>query len=93
MNCDSSDQQGIMANKASLMKMIQVIRGYAEITNRRPAPRPPVLYLMALREQQPAYPSKPQRLTTVWENVSDAPLPIKITHVKRGCCDLPVTIG
>ena len=93
MNCDSSVSKGIMANKASVMKMVQVIRGYAEITNRRPAPRPPVLYLMALREQQPPYSSKPQRLTTVWQNGSEAPLPIKITHVKRGHCDLPVTIG
>ena len=81
-----------MANKASLMKMIQVIRGYAEITNRRPAPRPPVLYLMELREQQQPHAPK-QLLATSWQNGSEVPLPVKIRHAKRGQSEFPIVVG
>jgi len=82
-----------MANKLLLMKMIEEIRGHAQITNRRPTPRPPVLYLMQLREQQhPHAPKQRRAITTDWQNGAEAPLPIKIKHVKPGQCELPVVI-
>jgi hypothetical protein len=83
-----------MANKASLMKMIQEISGYAEVTNRRPPPRPPMLYLMELREQQhPHAPKQRLAISTNWQNASEVPLPIKIRHGKRGPGELPVVVG
>jgi hypothetical protein len=94
MNCNTPAQEGTMANKASLIKMIETIRGYDTVTNRRPAPRPPVLYLMQLREQQqPQPPTQRVAISTDWQNGSDVPLPIKIRHAKRGRYDLPVVIG
>ena len=38
-----------MAAKIKIMKMLQEIRGLAEVTNRRPAPKQPGLFLIQLR--------------------------------------------
>ena len=93
MNCNTPAQEGTMANKASLMKMIETIRGYERVTNRRPAPRPPMLYLMQLREQQQPHAPKRVAISTDFQNGPEVPLPIKIRHAKRGQYDLPVVIG
>jgi hypothetical protein len=86
-------QQGNMANKVKLMRFLQEVRGYAQITNRRPAPRPSVLYLMQLRGRN-AQPTAPKRrLIVVSETHENAntPLPIKITHLKTED-SLPVVV-
>ncbi len=84
MNCDHSAQEGDMANKAKLMKFLEEVRGYAQVTNRRPAPRPSVLYLMQLRSQNAQATATKRRLIVVTETQENAgaPLPIKITHLK-----------
>ncbi|MSU57985.1 MAG: hypothetical protein EXS35_07375 [Pedosphaera sp.] len=75
------------------MKMIEEIRGHAQITNRRPTPRPPVLYLMQLREHQhPHSPKQRVAITADWQNGADVSHPIKIKHVKAGHCEFPVVI-
>ena len=73
-----------MANKAKLMRLLQEVRGYAQITNRRPAPRPSVLYLMQLRGRNAQANAPKRRLIVVTETRENAttPLPIKITHLK-----------
>jgi hypothetical protein len=87
-------QEGNMANKAKLMKFLQEVRGYAQVTNRRPAPRPSVLYLMQLRGQN-AQSNVPRRklivVTEKHEN-TNTPLPIKINHVKSEDSSMPVVI-
>jgi hypothetical protein len=82
-----------MANKAKLMKFLQEVRGYAQVTNRRPAPRPSVLYLMQLRGRNAQVATPRRRLIVVAEKQESAntPLPIKITHVKPDS-SLPVVI-
>lgn len=83
-----------MANKAKLMKFLQEARGYAQVTNRRPAPRPSVLYLMQLRARtEQASPPK-RRLIVVGETAenTNTPLPIKITHLNSEESSLPVVI-
>lgn len=84
-----------MANKAKLMKFLQEVRGYAQVTNRRPAPRPSVLYLMQLRARAEQANAPKRRLIVVSEKPenADTPLPIKITHVKSEDMSLPVVIG
>lgn len=86
-----------MAKKVVLMKYLQEVSGYAQVTNRRPAPRPPVIYLMQLRERQAQthLSKRPQRLsiTTAWQNGSDVALPVRINHLTPGQYDLPVVIG
>lgn len=83
-----------MATKIKLMKVLEEIRGYAQITNRRPAPRPPMLYLMQLRNQTAQANTVSRRLTVAvdaGENPT-APSPIKITHLKS-CESFPIVIG
>jgi hypothetical protein len=73
-----------MANKMKMLTLLQEKIGYARITNRRPAPRPAVLYLQKLRAQAgPAGVSR-RRLVIAVESspVASTPLPIKINHLK-----------
>jgi hypothetical protein len=76
------------------MKALQEIDGYAEITNRRPTPRPTVLYLMALRMQSGNSPAL-QRKLTIPVRLKDSlelPRPVRITHLRPGDPGLPVVI-
>ena len=73
-----------MATKIKVLKMLQAVKGYAQISNRRPAPRPPLLYLMQLRSH-PAPPDFPRHRLIVEADTkafAKGPLPIKINHVK-----------
>ena len=83
-----------MATKIKVLKMLQAVKGYAQISNRRPAPRPPLLYLMQLRAH-PAPPDLPKHRLTVETDTkafADGPLPIKINHVKSDESGQPVVI-
>jgi hypothetical protein len=83
-----------MATKVKLMTLLQQVRGYAEVTNRRPPPRPPMLYLMELREQTGNAQVPKRRLAVATDASSDnTPLPIKITHIKSDECPLPIVVG
>jgi len=83
-----------MATKTKLLKMLQEVRGLAQVTNRRPAPRPPFLYLMQLRSQstQPVQPKRRLAIEKSQDN-GHVPLPIKIHHVTPNDPGLPVVIG
>ncbi len=80
-----------MATKMKLLKMLQEVKGLAQITNRRPAPRPPLLYLMQLRSQE-AQTYTPRRRLTIDAPAIPAPAPIKINHVKTDEPGLPVVV-
>lgn len=86
-----------MAKKVLLLKLLQEFRGYEQVTNRRPAPRPPALYLMQLREKlgHGHIPKRPQRvaITADWQNPNEVALPIRINHRPVGQTELPVVIG
>ena len=87
-----------MAKKIILMKLLQEIRGHANVTNRRPAPAAPMLYLMQLRRRNAhahVRPQPPQRLsiTAQWQNPGEAPAPIKINHAAAEPSEMPVVIG
>ena len=70
-----------MATKMKLIKMLQEVKGIAQITNRKPAPRPPFLYLVQLRSQSgPA--ETPRRRLAIEAEALRPPLPIKIDHIK-----------
>jgi hypothetical protein len=73
-----------MATKMKLMKLLQEVRGRAQITNRRPSPRQPTLYLMQLRERSAQVQSPKRRLAvaTDFKDSANTPLPIKINHVQ-----------
>jgi hypothetical protein len=81
-----------MATKMKLIKMLQEFKGLAQITNRRPAPRPPLLYLMQLRTQAAQAVTPRKRLTVEIEAVH-APMAIKINHIKSDRSNMPVMIA
>jgi hypothetical protein len=89
-----------MAKKVMLLKLLQEMRGYQQVTNRRPVPATPLLYLMQLRQRnthvhaRTVAPSQPQRLaiTTDWQNIGETPAAIKIHHLDPKS-DMPVVIG
>jgi hypothetical protein len=74
-----------MAAKVKMFKLLQEIRGFAEIARRRPTPRLPGLVLMQMRSYLiPA--SLPKRKLSVQMHVNDhldIPHPVKINHVRQ----------
>ena len=71
-----------MAAKVKLMKLLQEIRGLAEITARRPQPRAPGLFLIQLRSHlmNTTHPMRKRIIVDGQEQV-DIPAPVKITHL------------
>lgn len=85
MNCIAFASKANMANKMKMLTLLQEMRGYAQITNRRSEPKPSFLYLMKLRAQA-AKTSVPRRRLAISVTSSgsvNVALPVKITHVKR----------
>ena len=72
-----------MAAKIKIMKMLQEIRGLAEITNRRPAPKHPGLFLIQLRchVQQVTQPRLKQTIIVDMLDGVEIAHPVKIRHV------------
>ncbi len=72
-----------MAAKVMMMKLLQEIRGFAEITNRRPYSRSPGLFLMQMRSHvAPTSLPRPRRSILVHvPDLSEIPHPVKITHL------------
>ena len=75
-----------MATKIRIMRMLQEIRGLAEITHRRPHVRQPGLFLIQLRSQVGGGSPSRGRLTILvdMQDPPDIPHPVKITHIPIG---------
>jgi hypothetical protein len=73
-----------MATKVKIMKMLQEIRGFAQITNRRPPPKSPGLFLIQLRSHVSRTPLQRQKqiIPILLQDPPDIPHPVKITYVK-----------
>jgi hypothetical protein len=74
-----------MAAKLKMLRLLQEMRGFAQITNRRPQARPPGLYLLQLRSHLVGTTSPQGKRTIVIEaqEQPEVPQPVKITHLKR----------
>ncbi len=74
-----------MAAKIRMMKLLQEIRGFAEIAKRRPAPRLPGLMLIQMRSHvvQASLPKRKLNVQVGVLNRADVPHPVKINHVRR----------
>jgi hypothetical protein len=72
-----------MATKIKMLKLLQEIRGFAQITNRRPHPKPPGIFLMQLRSHVLQATSARRRLVIPidLQEPPDIPHPVKITHL------------
>ena len=83
-----------MAMKIKMLKLLTEYRGYAQVTNRRPMPRPPGLFLMQLREHLTETTAQKRKLVVTGENhaVAETPLQIKIHYVRAGSLAMPVVL-
>ena len=74
-----------MAAKMIVMKLLQEIRGFAEITDRRPPPRSPGLFLMQLRSHTPhtPLPSRKRSIAVEMQNLPEFPTSVKIIHFSQ----------
>ncbi len=74
-----------MAAKVRMMKLLQEIRGLAEITNRRPHSKPPGLFLLQLRSHltRTRFPRRKVIIPIDVQNPPDIPNPVKITHITQ----------
>ena len=85
VNCSQNFENGRMATKIRIMRMLQEIRGLAEITHRRPHVRQPGLFLIQLRShvQQTTHVRRKQTIAVEILHAADAdtPQPVKITHL------------
>src|SRR5437588_10507189 len=73
-----------MAAKIRIMKLLQEIRGLADVTERHPTPRQPGLFLIELRSHLTDTRQTWPRKTNVVEMPGrrDIPRPVKIKHVE-----------
>jgi hypothetical protein len=73
-----------MATKIKLMKLLQEIRGLAQITQRRPQPKASGLFLVQLRSHlNQATPLRRRFVIPIQQHEPpDIPNPVKITHLK-----------
>jgi hypothetical protein len=74
----------VMAAKVQIMKLLQEIRGFAEITHRRPQPRKPGLFLIQLRSHVTHTTAARRKQTIAVDMLErpDIPHPVKITHLR-----------
>ena len=72
-----------MPTKIKMLTLLQEKRGYAQITDRIPASRPGVLFLMKLRARTPQTAVSKRRFAITVDANGNAttPLPVKINHV------------
>jgi hypothetical protein len=72
-----------MAAKVQLLKLLQEIRGLAEVTNRHPQTRAPGFLLMQLRSHlvHTTSPSRKRNIAIDPQDLPDIPHPVKITHL------------
>ena len=72
-----------MAAKVRLMKLLQELRGFAQLSQRRAQPKPPGLFLVQLRSQINQPVSRRRRLTIPIQMHEGPDIPnfVKITHI------------
>jgi hypothetical protein len=76
-----------MATKMKVLKLLQELRGLAEITNRHPQVRTPGPLLLPVRTaQNPARRRKTIRINV--QDLPDIPHPVKITHLKAAAASV-----
>ncbi len=74
-----------MAAKVKMLKLLQEIRGFAQIANRQPPPRSPGLLVTSIRAAVVQDSPRRRKLSITFDKqtVPDVPHRVKITHVKR----------
>src|SRR5205085_6947002 len=91
VTCKHSSGFNSMATKVRLLKMLQEMRGLAQITQRHPPPRLPGLFLLQLRSHltQTTVTRTKRVIPIVVEDRPDISHPVKINHVPVRIYPLP----
>jgi hypothetical protein len=73
-----------MATKVRIMKLLQEIRGMAQITSRRPPSKQPGLFMVQLRSHvtKATGPRRKIIIPIDLKDPVDIPDPVRITHIK-----------
>jgi hypothetical protein len=73
-----------MAAKIKMLKLLQEMRGFANVTNRRPKSRPSELVLAQMRPPviQAALPRRRLNVAMGKDDCSNLPHPVRINHLK-----------
>ncbi len=73
-----------MAAKVKMLKLLQEIRGFAQIANRQPPPRSPGLILTQLRAHGTHESVRRRKLSVSFDKQTQPDLPhrVRINHVK-----------
>ncbi len=82
-----------MAAKVKMLKLLQEIRGFAQVTNRRPPPRSPAMLLAQFRSQAApeARHRRKHNITVNTPNRTEIPSQVKIHHLNQNP-DPPATL-
>src|SRR5204863_3697543 len=82
-----------MAAKIRIMKLLQEIRGLADITQRQPTPRQPGLFLIELRSHlaESRQPWNRKTIVIEMQGPLDVPHPVKIRHIPAALPTSPRT--
>jgi hypothetical protein len=74
-----------MAAKILMMKLLQELQGFAEITHRRPQSRSPGLFMMQLRSHtsHTTLPNARRNIVIHVPEALTAPAEVKITHLRQ----------
>ena len=90
VNCELTPQRKRMATKVKLMKLLQEIRGFAQMTQRRAQPKPPGLFLLQLRSHLNQAPRRRRLMVPIQMHENpDIPNPVKITIIESEPALLP----
>jgi hypothetical protein len=75
-----------MAAKIQMLKLLQEIRGFAEVSNRRPQSRSPGLWLTQIRTHmlQGVVPKRRLSIRIDTQDRTEVPYRVKINHLKQG---------
>ena len=84
VTCEHVPKNRSMAAKVKMLTLLQGIRGFAQIANRRPPPRSPGLVLAQMRVHGIYGDLRPRKLNIAFDQQSQPNIPhrVKITHVK-----------
>jgi hypothetical protein len=72
-----------MATRIKLMKLLQEMQGFADMSSRRPQTRRPGLFLLQMRSHihRTTLSSRKRTLTVEMQDRPDIPNPVKIVHL------------
>ena len=73
-----------MAEKIKMLKLLQEMNGFSELTNRRPQSRPLGLFLLEMRSHttQTATQIRKRSIAVEGSVPAEIPHPVKITHLR-----------